>query len=319
MMKRIKRLFNRRNSAGFTLVEVIVATALLGVLLVGIIFFISPIFQNVETEGQITKADRATTTMEWYVSKTLRSAVFVKAYVGVEFEDVNTPTGYISIDATTKSPSDPNSGQLKDMVDLVASAPGNYELRCLSFQYVEDTNVSNSSFSNSPRKYMIFNEKVTITDSTPKLVKIDTTASAPVFEACFYEDIYPEFSFDVEKVYLTKDESGKYTKTNYTEDDVAALSAEEQAKLLGLTPYIKMGINIYGDEGYATTNRAIFRASSIIEVNNVKNYDVNEKGYYKLFDTDIVRDVSDPGTEEDQKNIFVFYVARKLGTTQKAS
>lgn len=316
MMKRIKRLFNRRNSAGFTLVEVIVATALLGVLLVGIIFFISPVFQNVETEGQINKANRAVTTMEWYISKTLRSSVFAKAYSGVDYTDLASG-GYIFVDATSKDPADPESGQLKDMIDLVNSAPKNYELRCLSFLYVEDTNNKNSSFDDAPYKYMVYNEKVTISASS-KSAEIDKDARIPVFEACFYEDIYPEFAFNVAKVYLERDASGEFKKkTELTEDDFEALPAEEQAKYLPLTPYIKMDINIYGDEGYATTDFPIFRASSIIEVNNVKHSEVNKGGYYKLFDTDIVRDVNDPATPTDKRNIFVFYVARKLGTTQK--
>lgn len=303
MMKYLKRLSKWRNSSGFTLVEVVVSTALLGVLIVGILLFMSPIFGMVDNNEVNQKAERSATTLEHYLSKSLRSSLYVKVFTGATANDINdTAAGAISQD-----------NDFKEMKQFAIDNNANYELKCLSIKYVEDTNPRNNSTSNNPEKYMMYNE--TIDTTTYKLFpKDDPSGKGPdlVFEECFYEDIYPKFSFrrnpvcfdkDGNMIPETKDADGNVTPA-HTEGG-APWSHSASTYNVTLYPVLEMDIDIHSDENMDISSR-VFGGKSFIEVNNVKSLQLNSKGKYKIFEPMAVTDGS------TNKDIYIFYVARKL-------
>ena len=302
MMKYLKRLSKWRNSSGFTLVEVIVSTALLGVLIVGILLFMTPVFGMIDNNEVNQKADRTATTMELYLSKSLRSALFVKVYTGAKFGDINDASGAIYTDEAFIT-----------MKDFASANSANYELRCISIKYVEDTNPSNSSIGDSPYKYMLFNEKI-----DTAYYMLDGAKTELIFDECFYEDIYPKFEFRRNPVCFDKD--GNVITESYDADGNVTPKHEDSAGnkadpwphddstnyATTLYPVLEMDIDIYGDESMHETSRAL-SGKSFIEINNVKSLQLNSKGTYKIFEPEAITD----GTT--YKDTYIFYVARKTG------
>lgn len=292
-MKRLKRLSKWRNSSGFTLVEVIVSTALLGVLIIGILLFMTPVFSLAGSSETNTKANRFATTLELYVSKSLRSSVYIKAYTGAKISDVNSNSGAIYTDADFQS-----------MKDFVVANSTNYELRCMSIRYVEDTNPRNSSTGDTAYKYMLYNDKI----DTSKYF-LDESKSELVFDECFYEDIYPKFAFEVKPVYF--DENGAVIDTTAPDITLDADGKPDTAKLT-LYPAIEMNIDVYEEEGMEEYSR-VFKGLSYIEANNIKSLQLNSKGTYKIY---LPKEVTDGTTNKD---IYIFYVARKAGVVVGSS
>lgn len=302
MMKYLKRLSKWRNSSGFTLVEVVVSTALLGVLIVGILLFMTPVFGMIDNNEVNQKADRTATTMELYLSKSLRSSLFVKVFTGATLDDINDSSGAIYTDE-----------QFKAMKQFATDNSANYELRCISIKYVEDTNPRNNSTSNNPHKYMMFNEKV-----DTSYYMLDTTKTELVFDNCFYEDIYPKFTFrrnpvcfdkDGNVIAETYDEDGNVIPKHEDENGVKADPWPHDASTnytMTLYPVLEMDIDIYGDESMDISSRAFF-GKSYIEVNNVKSLQLNSKGTYVIHEPEAITDGS------TNKDIYIFYVARKTG------
>lgn len=277
MKKYLTRLFKKRNSAGFTLVEVIVSTALIGVLMVGIVLFMAPVFSMVDTNETAQRADRTTTTLEHYISKSLRNTVLVKVYTGAKETDITDADGAIREET-----------DFKEIAEYMKNHGDNYQLNCLSIKYVEDTNPRNSSLGNNPYKFMLYNES------------FDTNyvhlGSEPVFEECFYEDIYPRFTFDRDAMKVELDDKGKVIA-----DDA---SPKPEVKTT-LYPGIKLDIDIYNDENMEDYGR-IFKGTSYIEINNIKSMQINSEGKYKVY---AITEI-DPSAED----IYIFYVSRKVGT-----
>lgn len=305
-MKYLKRLSKWRNSSGFTLVEVIVSTALLGVLIIGVLLFMTPVFGMANKSDVNQKADRTATTMELYMSKALRPSLFVKVFTGATLEDINDSSGAIYTD-----------DEFQAMKSFASSNSANYELRCISIKYVEDTNPRNSSVGNNPHKYMMFNEKI-----DTSFYMIDETKTELVFDNCFYEDIYPKFTFTVNGVMFDSsgksyvvDESGNslYTTassaTSSTSSSSSSSSSSESTSGGGtptgpLYPVLEMDIEIFGDEHINEISSRVFYGKSFIEVNNIKSLQLNSKGTYRIYQ---------PEPLSSGEDIYIFYVARKTG------
>ncbi len=279
-MKYLKRLSKWRNSSGFTLVEVVVSTALLGVLIIGILLFMTPVFGMVDNNEVNQKADRTATTMELYLSKSLRSSLFVKVFTGAKLDDINDNSGAIYTD-----------DEFKEMMDFASNNSANYELRCISIKYVEDTNPRNSSTGNNPYKYMLYNEKI-----DTSYYMLDATKTELVFDECFYEDVYPKFEFAANPVNFDAD-------GNVIEDPTADGAP---AVSVTLYPALEMNVDIYGEENMDISSRAFF-GKSYIEINNIKSLQLNSKGTYKIYQPEAITDGS------TYKDIYIFYVARKTG------
>ncbi len=306
-MVKLRRLFNKRNAGGYTLVEVIVASALLGVLIIGVLGFVTPVFSILQSSDEVKKAERTVATIEHYISKSLRKSLYVKVYNNATLDDLN---GWVQED----------DDDLKDTMlgFFDAERKKTYTLQCLAIEHRTDNNIRNSSTGATAQKYMLYN--YTYNWSTGEFVD-----PVNVFEECFYEDLYPKFSFEPRSVWVNPDTNAVVeapTTAEAPETEAPAATAESgegtgespvaPATPVLITPAMVMELNIYNSEAIDNDINLLFKGKSFIEINNVKNTVINDKKVvdYKIFDSlDLATDATNDG-----KNIYIIYITRNIGT-----
>lgn len=276
-MKYLKRIFTMRNTKGFTLVEVIVSTVLLGVLIIGIMMFMTPLFQNVDNSIDVERANRVATTMQQYLSKTLKNAMYVKIYTGVSTSDITNVSSALYTNAEYVA--------MKDKVLASTAGSGgagkSLELRCISLRYIEDTNPRNSETGLPCYKYILSEETV---DAN---YVVDNSQSTPVFSASFYERLYTDVEFERLAIDLNNDADDDPTTTP---EDV-------------MHPAYKYTINVYSEPAMET-HSMLFSGLGVIELNNIKSLEINSDRKYTTYEN------TDLGTAGNA-DIYIFYVTRK--------
>ena len=288
-MIKFRRLFNKRNAGGYTLVEVIIATALLGILIVGIMGFVTPVFSILQSSDEVKKAERSVTTIEHYLAKDLRKSIFIKVFTNASADDVK--------DDPVKTNAD-----FKEMLTFLGTPEmrKNYTLRCISIKLETDNNIRNKTPDGKPaQKYILNNETYNWTTGT-----LDPTKTSRIFEDCFYEDIYPKYEFEHKTLQINSD----------TKQVVDPASPPDPSKIIEYTPAVVLNIKLYNNPDITNDMNLLFTGKSVIEVNNIKNTDINGKGKYKIFEpTDLSLDATYDGTD-----IYIFYITRNIGTATKS-
>ena len=162
--KRIRRCLACRNKGGFTLSEVIISCALLGILMLGIVMFISPILETVSTTNASTRASNAAESIEYYISRSIRTVAYIGVFTDTGFSDVQSKASTVIADLNTKTDS-------------------NYNLKCISIRYAMDE-------KSQTYKYFICNETV----ESSGALKSNSTPSVDsmVFDPCYFDGIYPK-------------------------------------------------------------------------------------------------------------------------------
>jgi len=275
-MKRFKRLLSKRNNGGFTLVEVIISTALLGILVLGMTMFMSPLFGIMRDNTADVRANNLGTTLNYYLSRSVRNACFVAVFTNAKYSDFTSDTG------TTAA------STIKEMGAYVTKN-ANYRMKCISIRRVQDYKNS------STYKYMLFNEKVNAggllsTTDNPTGNNDDRL----VFEKCYYDGLFPTVEFS--QPYLSKLKDGTTDEYEVTSD---------------LAPSIKMKVTIRDKDG-TDANDVIFVGEGYSEIRNVKmsQEDTSLKLGYKIY-TPIPSPVNTVPTTSDT-DTFIFYVERVL-------
>lgn len=111
-----------RNKSGFTLVEIIISCALLAILVLGIMSFVTPVLKMVTSGQKNARATMLAETVDTYISGVLRTAKKVEV-----FENVNV-TSSTSADISLMA-SSPDGAGLHDISDFMATEDGlNYEV-----------------------------------------------------------------------------------------------------------------------------------------------------------------------------------------------
>lgn len=82
---KIKRLLKARNKSGFTLVEVIISCALLAILVLGIMSFVTPVLKMVSSGQKNARATMLAETIDTYISGVLRTAKMVEVFENVDY------------------------------------------------------------------------------------------------------------------------------------------------------------------------------------------------------------------------------------------
>ena len=285
MKNKLSRLLRKRNKSGFTLVEVVISTALLGILIIGVLLFMTPVFGMLDSNEAAAKSDRAMSTMETYITKTLRRASYVKIFTNADDADITSVTGDIFIDTDY------------DKMVKFMQKPGNqdlYTLNCLSIRYEVDNNPRNNSQGSTAHKYMLYNETINTTHYT-----LDGTKSQLVFDESFYEDIYPEFAFSVLKVNF--DASGNVIP------DVLPPGGTPIPVSTTRTPGLEMEMSVYSDESMNHVYK-VFGGKSYIECTNIKSPEANP-------DPNNGNKIYDIATLASGKDIYIFYITKNLKPT----
>ncbi|MDE6732858.1 MAG: prepilin-type N-terminal cleavage/methylation domain-containing protein [Oscillospiraceae bacterium] len=81
----LKRLLKARNSSGFTLVEVILSCALLSILILGIMMFVTPVLKMVTSGQKNARATMLSETVDTYIAGVLRTAKKIEVFENIEF------------------------------------------------------------------------------------------------------------------------------------------------------------------------------------------------------------------------------------------
>lgn len=280
MLKKIKRrLFSRKNG-GFTLVEVIVSAALLGVLLVGIIAFITPTLKLMKSEETDSHASMIANTLENYITRSLRSTPYVKVVKNASFADFASGSTYV------------NSGDVKEMLDWVENSENAkiYEIRAISLRKTVDDRTGET-------KYMLY-------QSYFKDRGISSDHDTLVFSPCFYDGLFP--TVDIKQA------------TNQYRDGSFPKNEDGTTQTLENRPAIELTINVYDDKS-TNQGTMIYSGTGLTELHMVASnkYDQaeNKNSYgYKIYgEGKVVEDDADAKTQGKQ-DIFIIYAARKLTT-----
>lgn len=193
-MNRLKRLLKRkRKNSGFTLVEVVISCGLLGILVLGITVFIAPVLKSAASNEANVRATLLADTVNNYISRSTRSAYYVKIFKNATREEAMTG-GAITTDEDLV--------KMKNFVDTSVDTKTKkkiFELKCISFSWVEDTRTQEN-------KYMILNE--TFVDGSTAI----NSSGIRVFENCFYDGLFPEFQVEQLKETVTPPEGGTPTE-----------------------------------------------------------------------------------------------------------
>lgn len=123
----LKRLLKARNCKGFTLVEVILSCALLSILILGIMMFVTPVLKMVTSGQKNARATMLSETADTYIAGVLRTAAVVEVFENVDItSSTNTPVNL-------KSFSPPGQG-INKIEEFMAkdNNSANYEVRSLA-------------------------------------------------------------------------------------------------------------------------------------------------------------------------------------------
>ncbi len=324
MFKRIKRLLRKRNNGGFTLVEVIVASALLGVLMLGVFGFISPVLKSVKAKEQNARAVMLAETVESYIASSTKYAYYVATFSGVTQTDVTSsdPAALADIAKAkysgTEEPFKSTAGTLEGMKDRMQKLnKENYEIRCIGMRWLTDQKAGE-------KKLMLTNEVVNQDN-----LSLDLTKSKPVFETCFYEGLYPVLRFGnySNQYQVLKDGSTTEVVDRYEADKVTI------APGLEITMDIYLDPTCYSSSETARNNVGMtFTGTTYADYNIIKNIHLNNSGENKLLpnaelhsynDALSAAKAADPTAAYDHPEVgetyypdtFIYFLARKTKTT----
>lgn len=263
-MNKMLRLFKR--TSGFTLVEMVVSVALLAILLMGMMLFITPIIRSFNDTNRDMIAENTAVCIQEYITKSIRNAnqVVIIQNASGNITDFESDAAY--------------SAKIKTMNDWCSSVNGTeenrlYELRCLRLHYDESMN-----------NYLLYEETVKMNNEG----KIDTLLSREVFSRCLYNDFY--FTFDISKL-ANADEGA-----NPLRDDA-----------------LNIKIMAYRD---STRNNLAYVGTGITELRQIKVMLAaggKTSDYYTEMYPAVPKNLGE--TAEGQRDIYIYYVVRKVGVT----
>lgn len=285
-MKKILRLLKRRKNGGFTLVEVIVSCALLGILIMAVVGMITPVMSVVMRNEKNANALMIAEGMEAYIDRNIKNSVYCAVFTNAIFGDLTTTID--QHDAVKEMKDFLNEGDNKNI----------YDLKIMGIRWEQDSKTH-------LMKYMVKNIRLNYDDS----FNLKTTAiyHTAVFEECFYDNLYPDVTFEV-MAYNEKADDGTITATR----NVALKTVIDVYSNQGMTALAAQG------KGYA-------------DFINIRTPAINRGDIYKLYSIEggndamgnpiaISTQLRTDSEMEDYKaanlntnaETYIFYVTRKL-------
>ncbi len=185
MKKRIniKRLLSKRSKSGFTLVEVIISTALLSILVLGVMTFVNPVMNMVGSSQKNARATMLSQTLNTYISGSLKSAMKVAIFTNTTHDAIINGASILktSLPDTTKGLYD---------INAYMQQPGNttrFEVRCIGIRWVDDTVTAGK------KKLMLTNEIIdnNFSLSAMQTMSAKNTTPIKIFDDAVYNGLYP--------------------------------------------------------------------------------------------------------------------------------
>lgn len=178
----LARLLKKRNNGGFTLVEVVISCALLGILVVGVFSFATPVMSMVSSGRKNANATMLAETIDSYLAGMLKNAKLVEVFQYTSIERAK-DTGTAGL----KSAAGADEGLNKiDKFMGEGSNASEYEVRCIAISWTDDARAGYEG----KRKLMLTNNTV---DNT-KVVNnynLNITNVSKVFDDVLYDGLYP--------------------------------------------------------------------------------------------------------------------------------
>lgn len=272
MLRRIKRLLRLRNNAGFTLIEVIIASALLGILMLGVFGFVQPVMASVKAKEQNARAVMLCETIESYIANSTKLSYYVQTFSGVTAADITTATAdpafIVNVAYGGSEFPDQTGASLSEMFSCMNSVLNttNYEIRCIGMRWRTDPKTGE-------KKMMLTNEVVDQNTGA-----LDPAKSKLVFETCFYDGLYPVLEY--------KNYSNQYQVLN----DAGVLVDKYPAADVKMAPALEITMSVYlTPECYSTneTTRkeamATFNGTTFADFRNIASTaTINKAGEFKL-------------------------------------
>ncbi len=176
----LKRLLKKKNNGGFTLVEVIISCALLGILVIGLFSFATPVMNMVSSGKKNARATMLAETIDSYIAGMLKNAKLVEVF---QYTPTFKTTFAGSMGLKGAASGDLNKGLNKiDKFMQEGDNKNKYEVCCIGISWMEDSRRAGQ------RKLMITNNKV---DTATATYTLRLTNIAKVFDDVLYDGLYP--------------------------------------------------------------------------------------------------------------------------------
>ena len=204
----LKRLLKKRNNGGFTLVEVVISCALLGILVVGVVSFATPVLNMVNSNKKTARATLLAETLDSYISGTLKSAKKIEVFTNTTSDKA-------------KSEGMAGTTGLQNINDFMQSNSDKYEVRCISISWLEDS----ASAVSGRKKLFLRNCRVDNNYSGGYVNTLKVLTQTKVFDDTLYNGLYPIISVET---FSSQDDSGSDTGTNASGYKISAKIYSDQ-------------------------------------------------------------------------------------------
>ncbi|MDE7398164.1 MAG: type II secretion system GspH family protein [Oscillospiraceae bacterium] len=299
MLKRIKRLFGRRNNAGFTMVEVIVSIALLGIMILGVLGFMAPVMSIVADGEKNARGVMLMEAIDSYITNSLRYAEYVKIYSNV------------------KQGTDPTDGDA-DFTEMTGYVNATHELRCISFSWME-TGIKD--------QYKLVLRQNRVDQSTFKIAQLANGKpdAVSVMGDCIYDDLYivPQFRLIDNNYDVPSPADPSITTPKYADGDpnlhyigfqnVTQVYRDNQCYSTEAANRANSSLAYVGESFTACTTIASNYTNKLTAGGyKYKIYEINE-GVYDA--TSVTTQIDeDTGMTLYYPETYIYYVARKFDT-----
>lgn len=181
-MKKLKlfRQLKKRNNGGFTLVEVVISCALLGILVIGVLSFATPVMNMVSSGRKNARATMLAESIDSYIAGMLKNAKLVEVFQYTSIERAK-DTGTAGLKSAAGSATDKG---LNKIDAFMQANPGEYDVRCLGISWTEDTK------RDGQRKLVLTNNTVD-NGLDGSSYKLNITNVSKVFDDALYEGLFP--------------------------------------------------------------------------------------------------------------------------------
>lgn len=189
-----KRLLKKRNNGGFTLLEVIVSCALLGILVVGVMTFVSPIFNMLRINEKNARATLLSETLDSYIAGSLKNAKMVEVFTNTTRDHAKTD----GMEGTTG---------LQNINQFMEANHSDFEVRCIGINWFVD----GASPVSGRKKLVLTNCEVDKNYSTGYTNNLVITKETKVFDDTLYDGLYPIVTIET---FASQDSAGNDKSTN---------------------------------------------------------------------------------------------------------
>lgn len=190
----LKRLLKARNSSGFTLVEVILSCALLSILILGIMMFVTPVLKMVTSGQKNARATMLSETVDTYIAGVLRTAKKIEVFENIEFS--SSSSGDLDLSSYGSG-----IGNISTFMSEGENS-ANYEVRALALVCKDEGAITSQGVR-------LYNAKV-----DPSTLKLEASSIKPANQALndlMFEGLYATIFLEN---FAEQDEDGNDVSTN---------------------------------------------------------------------------------------------------------